>query len=116
MLTSFGAPPSIFPLKQRKDDMRYDFEAEIWRSSGAGGWFFVTLPKEIAEGLRALHGPRVGFGSLRVRACIADVCWDTSVFPDARSGSFLLPLKAQVRQRAGVTAGDSASILIELSV
>jgi hypothetical protein len=96
--------------------MRYDFEAEIWRSSGAGGWFFVTLPIGVAQGLRALSGPRAGFGSLRTRACIADVCWDTSVFPDARSGSFLLPLKAQVRQRAGVTAGDSVSIRLELSV
>lgn len=96
--------------------MRYSFEAEIWRSSGAGGWFFVTLPIEVAQGLRAMSGPRAGFGSLRVRACITDVCWDTSVFPDARSGSFLLPMKTQVRQRAGVTAGDRVSIRLELSV
>ncbi|AAK24508.1 DUF1905 domain-containing protein [Caulobacter vibrioides] len=96
--------------------MRYDFEAEIWRSSGASGWFFATLPIEVAEGLRALHGPRAGFGSLRVRAHLAGVNWDTSVFPDARSGSFLLPLKAQVRERTGVTAGDRAAIRIDLAI
>lgn len=96
--------------------MRYSFEAEIWCSSGAGGWFFVSLPIEVAQGLRAMSGPRVGFRSLRVRACITDVCWGTSVFPDARSGSFLLPLKAEVRQRAGVTAGDRVSIRLELSL
>lgn len=96
--------------------MRYDFEAEIWRSSGAGGWFFVTLPAEVADGLRALSGPRAGFGSLRVRAEIAGLAWDTSVFPDARSGSFLLPLKAQVRRRAGVTAGDRTRVQIELAI
>lgn len=96
--------------------MRYDFEAEIWRSSGAGGWFFVTVPVEVAQGLRALQGPRVGFGSIRVRAEIAGAGWDTSVFPDTRSGSFLLPLKAQVRRCAGVTAGDRARVQIELAI
>jgi hypothetical protein len=96
--------------------MRYDFEAEIWRSSGAGGWFFVTLPPEVADGLRAFNGTRVGFGSLRVHAEIAGLAWDTSVFPDARSGSFLLPLKTQVRRLAGVTAGDRTHVQIELAI
>lgn len=96
--------------------MRYTFEAEIWRSSGAGGWFFVTLPADVADGLRTLSGPRFGFGSLRVRAEIAGLTWDTSVFPDTRSGSFLLPLKAQVRRRAGVTAGDWTHVQIELAI
>ena len=96
--------------------MRYDFKAEIWRSSGAGGWFFVTLPVDVAQGLRALSEPRAGFGSLRVRAQIAAESWDTSVFPDTRSGSFLLPLKAQVRQRTGVTAGDRVNVQIELAI
>lgn len=96
--------------------MQYQFEAEIWRSSGAGGWFFVTLPLEVANGLRALHGPAVGFGSIRVRAAIDGVSWDTSVFPDSRTSSFLLPVKSQVRQRAGVTVGDRPSITIELAI
>jgi hypothetical protein len=47
--------------------MRYEFEAEIWRSDGAGGWFFVTLPADVAQGLRVLSGPKTGFGSIKVR-------------------------------------------------
>jgi hypothetical protein len=96
--------------------MYYDFEAEIWRSSGAGGWFFVTLPVDVAQGLRALSGPRAGFGSLRVRAQIRAESWDTSVFPDTRSGSLLLPLKAQVRKDARVTAGDRVRVQLELAI
>ncbi|AZS20596.1 MULTISPECIES: DUF1905 domain-containing protein [unclassified Caulobacter] len=96
--------------------MQYTFEAEIWRSSGAGGWFFTTLPGEVAASLRALSGPAEGFGSVRVRAQIGGVTWNTSVFPDNRSKSFLLPVKAEVRRRAGVTAGDRVQVLIELLI
>lgn len=95
--------------------MRYEFEAEIWRSSGAGGWFFVTLPVEVAQGLRALSGPKTGFGSIRVRGSLDNTDWNTSVFPDARSGSFLLPVKAEVRRRARVIAGDQVRIRVELA-
>lgn len=96
--------------------MRYAFEAEIWRSDGAGGWFFVTLPVDVAQGLRALSGPKTGFGSIRVRASLNHADWNTSVFPDARSGSFLLPVKVEVRRRAKVTAGDQVRICLELAM
>lgn len=95
--------------------MQYEFEAEIWRSSGAGGWFFVTLPVDVAKGLRALSGPKTGFGSIRVRGSLNSADWNTSVFPDARSGSFLLPVKAEVRRAAEVTAGDQVRIRVELT-
>lgn len=95
--------------------MQYEFEAEIWRSSGAAGWFFVTLPVDVAKGLRALSGPKTGFGSIRVRGSLNSTDWNTSVFPDARSGSFLLPVKAEVRRAAEVTAGDQVRIRVELA-
>lgn len=96
--------------------MRYTFDTQLWRSSGAGGWFFVTLPADVAQSLRALRGPVGGFGSVRVRAEIGGVAWSTSVFPDSRSQSFLLPVKAEVRRRAGVTAGDHIVVQIALSI
>jgi hypothetical protein len=57
-----------------------------------------------------------GFGSVRVRAEIGGVAWSTSVFPDSRSQSFLLPVKAEVRRKAGVTAGDHIVVQIALSI
>jgi hypothetical protein len=95
--------------------MRYEFEAEIWRSDGAGGWFFVTLPADVAQGLRVLSGPKTGFGSIRVSASLNNANWNTSVFPDARSGGFILPVKVEVRRRANVTAGALVRIGVELT-
>jgi hypothetical protein len=45
-----------------------------------------------------------GWGMVPVEAKIGDVVFATSLFP--KDGSYLLPLKADVRRRAEITAGD----------
>lgn len=86
----------------------------IWRGEAAGRWYFVTVPEELSGEIKA-HGfetPR-GFGSVRVEARIADVAWRTSVFP-LSSGGYVLPIKAEVRKRAGIGAGDEVSVALKL--
>ena len=83
------------------------FEAELWQWTGHSGWHFVTLPAVHSDSIR-LQGflaPR-GWGSVRVRATSGGVEWDTSVFPDRSSGSYILPVKADVRRRLDIRAGD----------
>ena len=53
-----------------------------------------------------------GFGSVRVEATIGDVTWRTSVFP--MKEGYILPVKAQVRRKAGIAAGDEVTVGIEL--
>lgn len=93
---------------------RYEAEGEVWAYSGAGGWHFITLPPDVAEGIRAVSGRLAPFGSLRVTASIGDVSWKTSLFRDSRSSSFLLPVKADVRRRAGVSAGQHIAYAVEI--
>ena len=40
--------------------------------------------------------------------------WDTSVFPDAASGSFALPVKKSVRTAAGVVEGDMLTVTLSV--
>ena len=54
------------------------------------------------------------FGSLRVTASLGSSRWSTSVFADARSSSYLLPIKAEVRRHEGIKDGDTATIRLEL--
>jgi len=37
------------------------------------------------------------------------------VFPDRRSSSFLLPIKAEIRRREQVEAGDTVTVALALS-
>ena len=87
----------------------------LWLWSGEGGsWHFMTVPEDQSGEIRAAaFAGRRGFGSVRVEATINGVAWRTSVFPQ-KSGGYLLPVKAEVRRRAGVAADDEVTVELEL--
>ena len=91
--------------------------APIWLwSEGKGSWHFLTIPPEEAVAIRlesAASGIRRGFGSVRVEASINGVSWRTSIFPQ-KSGGYILPVKADVRRRAGIAAGDKVRVSLSL--
>ena len=80
-----------------------------------GSWHFLTVPPEEAVEIRRMRPRRAarGFGSVRVEATIDGVTWRTSVFPQ-KSGGYILPVKADVRRRAGIAAGDEVTVTLEL--
>jgi hypothetical protein len=91
----------------------YTVAGELWRYDGAAGWTFVTLPADVADEFRFMRGGR-GFGSVRVKATLGSTTWSTSVFPDAQSRSYVLPIKAAVRSREGVCEGDLVVVTLEI--
>ncbi|KUM27069.1 hypothetical protein AU467_17825 [Mesorhizobium loti] len=97
--------------------LHYEIQAEIWVYPGKGGWHFVTLPAEFATRIKAaMAGLARPWGSLGVTAAIGKTRWSTSLFPDKASGSLLLPIKASVRQREGLNAGDTPALTIEVEL
>ena len=86
----------------------------IWKSDAAGRWYFLTVPEEESDEIRAaaICSPR-GFGSVKVEATVRDVVWQTSVFP-LNGGGYLLPVKAEVRKRVGIGAGDEVTAELRL--
>ena len=87
----------------------------IWKGSDAAGrWYFITVPEEQSAEIRAhaFGNPR-GFQSVKVEARIGDVAWRTSVFP-LNKGGYLLPIKAEVRRKADLAAGDEVTVELEL--
>jgi hypothetical protein len=92
------------------------FLADLWaHGDEPGSWHFVTLPGDVAEEVRDEAGPRRGFGSVRVRVRLGSTTWQTSLFPDASSGSMVLPVKRAVRVAEGVEAGDRCELEVELA-
>lgn len=89
--------------------------APLWIWSGdSGSWHFITVPEEQSGEIRA-HCLAVmrGFRSARVEASINAVTWRTSVFP-MKSGGYFLPVKADVRRKAGIAAGNEVTVELEL--
>ena len=94
--------------------MELTFDAELWQWPGEGSWHFLTLPAELAEEIRDRTPPRRGFGSVRVEASVGPVTWRTSLFPDTKSGSYLLPMKKEVRARNDLEPGDVTSVRLRV--
>jgi hypothetical protein len=94
----------------------YGTEAKVWLyPSDTASWHFVTLPKELGAQIKELFGKNAkGFGSLPVEVKIRKTIWQTSIFADKYSGSYILPLKAKVRKAEEVEVGDTIAFTIKL--
>jgi len=79
-------------------NLSYTFTTKLWVYPGEAAWHFITLPVQDASDIKSFcsHIKR-GFGSIRVTATIGSSTWQTSIFPDAKSKSYLLPVKKEVR-------------------
>lgn len=88
---------------------------QLWLWTGENGrWHFITVPAGLAGEIRAhCLMERRGFRSARVEAQICGVTWRTSVFP-MKSGDYFLPVKAEVRRKAGIAAGDEVTVALDL--
>lgn len=96
-------------------DLFFEFEAELWLYPGKAAWHFVTLPVGIGDAIRLMSGPRRGFGQMPVAAQIGKTRFRSSIFPDSGSGSFLLPVKAEVRKKEALAAGDPVRVSLTVN-
>lgn len=93
---------------------RYSFKSKLWVWPGEkAAWRFVTVPKADSEKLRKTIKLKNGFGSIRVSAKVGKTAWDTSIFPDSKSGTYLLPVKATVRRAEGLEDGEAVDVRID---
>lgn len=84
-----------------------------WESRTSDGWFFVSLPESVADDIEAEFGHRAaGFGSLRVDVTVGSSRWQTSIFPDSKRATDVLPLKKAVRTKEGLGPGSTASVAL----
>ena len=93
--------------------IRFTAPLQLWPGESAT-WHFIIVPDEFGGEVRAhTLGSRRGFGAIKVEACIEGVNWQTSIFP-MKAGGHFLPVKADVRRKAGIAAGDDVTVTIEL--
>jgi len=97
---------------------RFSFKEEIWiYPSETAAWHFATLPKEQAKKIKSVFGANSrGFGSLPVSVTVGQTNWQTSIFPEKRSESYILPIKSEVRRKEGISAGDKVSFSLEIKI
>jgi Domain of unknown function (DUF1905) len=90
------------------------FEATVFYWRGPSPFFFAPIPAQLAAEVKQIaKHVTYGWGMIPVEAAInGGVMFRTSLFP--KDGTYLLPVKAAVRRRSQVTAGDL--IEVEMTV
>lgn len=93
----------------------FEFAAPLWRYPSADGWHFVSLPPEISADITEVTtGIRRGFGSVRVAVTVGATSWRTSIFPDSKTGAYLLPVKQAVRAAERLAVGDQVKARLQI--
>ena len=79
--------------------LEFEFRAKMWLYNGSGPWHFLTVPKKISAEIEDMTtGLKAGFGSVKVEAQVGTTIWKTSIFPQASSSAYILPIKKEVRK------------------
>lgn len=94
---------------------QYRFKATVWLYQGEGAWHFISLPKDLSVEIKnAFGGIKRGWGSMPVMITIGKTEWKSSIFPDSKTSTYLLPIKKSVRKAENITQGSDVELLIEI--
>jgi hypothetical protein len=89
----------------------FKVRVKIWIYPGQASWHFVTIPQKQSRIIDNLYGDlKRGFGSLPVNVTIGKTTWQTSIFPDKKTMTYLLPIKSQVRKIEKIQAGQTMAL------
>lgn len=93
----------------------FAFAATVWEHDGDAAWHFLSLPEDVADEIAERSTGRTrGFGSVRVEVTIGASRWRTSLFPDSRRGTYVLPVKRAVRSAEELADGSRADVHLRL--
>lgn len=93
----------------------YKIESKVWLYPGMASWHFLSIPRVIGSKIKEKHkNQSKGWGSIPVTVKINKTSWKTSIFPDKKSGSYLLPLKVEIRRKEQIVSGDSVEFSIQI--
>lgn len=95
----------------------YVLRGRVWLYPGEAAWHFVNVTKKVSEEIKEnFSGSKRGFGSIKVKVTVGSTTWSTSIFPDKKTGTYILPLKAKVRKRENINDGGSISYTLEILI
>lgn len=91
------------------------FSEKPWQHASPGGWYFVSLPKDMAKEIRGLlQSEEEGWGRLKATASIGKSEWKTAIWFDTKADTYLLPLKAEIRKKESIESGTAITVAIWL--
>ena len=95
----------------------FSFSAFVLPYPGMAAWRFVTLPHNISDEISVRYKTqKKGWGSIPVLVTVGKTSWETSIFPDKKSRSYLLPMKLEVRKKEGIMDRDKIELSLSIRI
>ena len=93
--------------------IKYEFASAPWHYKAPGGWYFISVPEDVSKEIREnLKWQEEGWGRLKITAEIGSIRWKTSIWFDTKRGTYLLPLKADVRKKEKIENEEDINVII----
>jgi hypothetical protein len=95
----------------------FEFSSEVWVwNPHKGSWYFIRVPQSISQEIKEGYpfNDR-GFGSVPVDVIVGASGWKTSIFPDSKTKTYVLPIKANIRKQESIQSGDTITARIIIS-
>lgn len=91
-------------------------KSEVWLyAAEKAAWHFASVPKKESKIIKDTFGKNAkGWGSIPVKVTIGKTAWRTSVFPDKKSETYILPIKAVVRMKESIQKGKTVTMTLEV--
>jgi hypothetical protein len=94
-------------------EIKYSFRGTAWRYESPAGWYFISLPPDLAVEIRSTFGgEEEGWGRLKVKAGIGHAVWKTAIWFDTKRNTYLLPLKAEIRKKEAITTETEIEVFL----
>jgi uncharacterized protein DUF1905 len=93
--------------------MNIKFSGKIWFWKGPAPFYFVTVPEEQCDDLKAISGfVTYGWGMIPATVRIGKTEWKTALWP--KDGKYIVPLKDMVRKAEKLDEGDTVTVQLEV--
>ena len=93
--------------------MNIEFDGDIWYWRGPAPFYFVTVPPEESDHLKAISGAvTYGWGMIPVRVQIGRSRWETALWP--KDGRYIVPIKTVIRHAENLKEGDTVTVRLDV--
>ena len=105
-------------MKKALEKFTFKSKVIIWGTDAndSGAWRFARMPEGISAKIKEMQKGKLrrGWGAVYARARVRKSEWQTSVFPDRHSATYILPLKKQIRYEESLYDGAEFKFRIEV--
>jgi|SRR3989344_460044 len=114
-------------MKKPKKKFKFKSKVIVWNAGNmskgddSSFWRFARVPEKMSAQIKELQKKemqkgklRRGWGAIYAKVKVGKSEWQTSIFPDRHSGTYVLPLKKEIRYEENLYDGTDITVSIEI--